>query len=195
MGNLTHAMPPDRLYPAYRWTTRTHHFSDGPTGVSPVSGEMNLHSEGGRSWLGDGPPSFFRVSLNAQDPRESALLPARLNFHKSMGWPGFRAGCTQRPPLRPVDPEAGGRPTDPWPAFSDRFGTASMAEVDAFVPLVRDGGPNHWPGRGALDSSQLRTVSSPSTGQWPSPVSRCHGGIGSTLWPRWSIVPYHAKTA
>jgi myo-inositol 2-dehydrogenase / D-chiro-inositol 1-dehydrogenase len=65
------------------------------------------------------------------------------------------AGWTQRTPLRSVDPGAGGRPTDPWPAFSDRFGTAYMAEVDAFVRLVRDGGPNRSSGRGALDAMRV----------------------------------------
>src|SRR5687767_3508871 len=38
---------------------------------------------------------------------------------------------------------------------SDRFGTACMAEVDAFVRLVRDGGPNRSPGRGALDAMRV----------------------------------------
>ncbi len=30
-----------------------------------------------------------------------------------------------------------------------------MAEVDAFVRLVRDGGPNRSPGRGALDAMRV----------------------------------------
>ena len=30
-----------------------------------------------------------------------------------------------------------------------------MAEVDAFVRLVRDGGPNRSPGRGALDAIRV----------------------------------------
>lgn len=65
------------------------------------------------------------------------------------------AGWTQRTPLRSVAPEAGGRPTDPWPTFSDRFGAAYMAEVDGFVRLVRDGGPNWSPGRGALAAMRV----------------------------------------
>jgi myo-inositol 2-dehydrogenase/D-chiro-inositol 1-dehydrogenase len=65
------------------------------------------------------------------------------------------AGWTQRTPLRSVDPGADGRPTDPWPAFADRFGAAYMAEVDAFVRLVRDGGPNRSPGRGALEAMRV----------------------------------------
>jgi myo-inositol 2-dehydrogenase / D-chiro-inositol 1-dehydrogenase len=65
------------------------------------------------------------------------------------------AGWTQRTPLRSADPGAGGRPTDPWPAFADRFGAAYMAEVDAFVRLVRDGGPNRSPGRGALEAIRV----------------------------------------
>jgi myo-inositol 2-dehydrogenase/D-chiro-inositol 1-dehydrogenase len=65
------------------------------------------------------------------------------------------AGWTQHTPLRSADPEAGGRPTDPWPAFTDRFGKAYKAEVDAFVRLVRDGGPNRSPGRGALEAIRV----------------------------------------
>jgi myo-inositol 2-dehydrogenase/D-chiro-inositol 1-dehydrogenase len=65
------------------------------------------------------------------------------------------AGWTQRTPLRSADAGAGGRPADPWPAFADRFGTAYKAEVDAFVRLVRDGGSNRSPGRGALDAIRV----------------------------------------
>jgi myo-inositol 2-dehydrogenase/D-chiro-inositol 1-dehydrogenase len=92
----------------------------------------------------------------------AAITGARANplgFDQRMEVIGSRdavcAGWTERTPLRSADPGADGPPTDPWPTFSDRFGTAYMAEVDAFVRLVRDGGPNRSPGRSALDAIRV----------------------------------------
>ena len=65
------------------------------------------------------------------------------------------AGWTERTPLRSADLGASGRLTDPWPGFADRFGASYKAEVDAFVRLVRHGGPNRSPGRGALDAIRI----------------------------------------
>jgi myo-inositol 2-dehydrogenase/D-chiro-inositol 1-dehydrogenase len=65
------------------------------------------------------------------------------------------AGWTERMPLRSVESEAGGRPADPWPEFSDRFGAAYVAEIAAFVRLVRDGGPNRSPVRSALEALRV----------------------------------------
>lgn len=69
------------------------------------------------------------------------------------------AGWTERMPLRSADPDDGGAPrsgpTDPYPAFPDRFGPAYRAEVEAFVALVRGEGENRSPGRSALDALRV----------------------------------------
>ena len=65
------------------------------------------------------------------------------------------AGWTERTPLRSADPGTPAGPTDPYPAFPDRFGPAYRAEVEAFVSLVRGEGENRSPGRGALEALRI----------------------------------------
>lgn len=66
------------------------------------------------------------------------------------------AGWTTRTPLRSADP-GGGRsdPVDAYPAFPDRFGPAYLAEVEAFVALVRGEAENRSPGAAALDALRV----------------------------------------
>ncbi len=96
------------------------------------------------------------------------------------GGPGARHCARSTPGSALVRPILGRR-------FQIASGRHIMAEVDAFVRLVRDGGPI-----GALDaalpmrcgSPQLRTESSPSSGQSQSPQSRRSGGIGGPRFGR-----------
>jgi myo-inositol 2-dehydrogenase / D-chiro-inositol 1-dehydrogenase len=65
------------------------------------------------------------------------------------------AGWTSRTPLRSVDPDGIAAPSEPYPAFPDRFGPAYRAEVEAFVALVRGEAPNRSHGRGALEALRI----------------------------------------
>ena len=72
-----------------------------------------------------------------------------------------------------------------------------MAEVDAFVRLVRDGERNRSPGRGALDAMRVAAAADRAFAKHrPVAVtditsSRRHRR--ATRWPRSSIAPYHSK--
>jgi myo-inositol 2-dehydrogenase / D-chiro-inositol 1-dehydrogenase len=64
------------------------------------------------------------------------------------------AGLDPRMPMRSAD--AGGfQPTDPYPAFPDRFHAAYAAEMEAFVALVRGEGENRCPGQAAVSALRL----------------------------------------
>ena len=65
------------------------------------------------------------------------------------------AGWTERTPLRSADPGGIAGPTDPYPAFPDRFGPAYRAEVEAFVALARGEGENRSPGPAALHALRV----------------------------------------
>lgn len=65
------------------------------------------------------------------------------------------AGWTERTPLRSADPDGALGPVDPFPAFPDRFGAAYLAEVVAFVDLVRGDAPNRSPGSSALEALRV----------------------------------------
>ena len=65
------------------------------------------------------------------------------------------AGWTERTPLRSADPAGRSDPTDPYPAFPDRFGPAYRAEVEAFVALVRGEAENRSPGSNALEALRV----------------------------------------
>ena len=65
------------------------------------------------------------------------------------------AGWTDRTPLRSTDPKGPPAPTDPYPAFPDRFGPAYRAEIEAFVALCRDEAENRSPGRTALEALRV----------------------------------------
>jgi myo-inositol 2-dehydrogenase/D-chiro-inositol 1-dehydrogenase len=51
-------------------------------------------------------------------------------------------GLDQRVPLRSAEPGAGFPTAHPWPGFWPRFTPAYRAEMEAFVELVRTGGPS-----------------------------------------------------
>jgi myo-inositol 2-dehydrogenase/D-chiro-inositol 1-dehydrogenase len=57
--------------------------------------------------------------------------------------------------LRSADPDGLPDPTDPFPAFPDRFGPAYRAEVEAFVALCRGEGANRSPGSSALEALRV----------------------------------------
>jgi myo-inositol 2-dehydrogenase/D-chiro-inositol 1-dehydrogenase len=65
------------------------------------------------------------------------------------------AGWTERTPLRSADPDGRSDPTEPYPAFPDRFGPAYRAEVEAFVALVRGEAENRSPGSNALEALRV----------------------------------------
>jgi myo-inositol 2-dehydrogenase/D-chiro-inositol 1-dehydrogenase len=65
------------------------------------------------------------------------------------------AGWTERTPLRSADPGGRSDPTNPYPAFPDRFGPAYRAEVEAFVALVRGEAGNRSPGPNALHALEV----------------------------------------
>ncbi|HUF33446.1 MAG TPA: Gfo/Idh/MocA family oxidoreductase [Acidimicrobiales bacterium] len=65
------------------------------------------------------------------------------------------AGWNERTPLRSVDLDGGRPPIAPYPAFSERFGPAYRAEVEAFVALVRGEGENRSPGHAALEALRV----------------------------------------
>ena len=68
------------------------------------------------------------------------------------------AGLNERMPMRSADPD-GFQPTDPFPAFPDRFHAAYAPEVEAFVALVRGEGGNRCPGQSAVDALRLALAS------------------------------------
>ncbi|GII77774.1 dehydrogenase [Sphaerisporangium rufum] len=60
------------------------------------------------------------------------------------------AGLDDRVPLASAEPGAGYPPGEPWPDFGARFEAAYVAEMDAFLRAVRDGGPSPCPVDDAL---------------------------------------------
>ncbi|HEX7166549.1 MAG TPA: Gfo/Idh/MocA family oxidoreductase [Acidimicrobiales bacterium] len=72
------------------------------------------------------------------------------------------AGWTERTPLRSADPAGGPGPADPYPAFPDRFGPAYLAEVEAFVALVRGDAENRSPGNSALEALRVAAAADAS---------------------------------
>jgi myo-inositol 2-dehydrogenase/D-chiro-inositol 1-dehydrogenase len=70
-------------------------------------------------------------------------------------------GLDQRTPLRSVEPGAP-QPIDPYTEWIPRFGQTYASEMDTFLAMVEDGGPNEctvWDGRAALVVAEACTVS------------------------------------
>ena len=65
------------------------------------------------------------------------------------------AGLTARAPLRTVEPDGLAPRGGGWSSSFDRFAEAFSAETEAFVGLVRDGGPSPCPPAAALEALRV----------------------------------------
>lgn len=93
-------------------------------------------------WLDDG--TLAVLCGSRQDPVGYDVRMEVFGTKDSVG-----VGLDPRTPLRSLEPDAP-QPTDPYTEWTARFGQTYASEMDAFLAMVRNGGPNECTVRDAF---------------------------------------------